>query len=80
MDLIRAGVIQPGQVLQFGGRANTQAHVTPSGTVMFQGVEYNSPSTAAMAVTKNSVNGWKTWRVKVDDNGWVKISDLRNRI
>ena len=77
MDLIQAGLIQPGQVLQFYHRENTLAHVTPRGTVLFQGVEYNSLSRAGKAVTNAAMNGWTTWHVKVGNGDWVRISELR---
>jgi hypothetical protein len=80
MDLIKAGLIQPGEVLQFGRRESTQASVTPRGTVLFRGVEYNSLSSAGTAVTDNAINGWVVWRVKVGDKNWVKISDLRDKV
>jgi hypothetical protein len=80
MDLIRAGLIQPGEVLQFGSRENTQASVTPRGKVLFRGVEYSSLSSAGTAVTNNAVNGWVVWRVKVRENNWIKISDLRDKV
>jgi hypothetical protein len=80
MDLIQAGLIQPGQALQFNRRESTRAHVTPHGTVLFQGVEYSSLSAAGRAVTNKAVNGWAAWRVKVGNSDWIKISDLRGEI
>jgi Restriction Enzyme Adenine Methylase Associated len=80
MDLIKAGLIQPGQVLQFTRRKSTQAHVTPRGTVLFRGVEYSSLSAAGKAVNNSAINGWVAWRVKIGNNDWVKISDLRDKV
>lgn len=80
MDLIHAGLIQPGQVLQLSDHENIQARVTPRGTVLFQGVEYNSLSQAAKAVTEWPVNGWLMWRIKTENNDLIKLSDLRDRI
>lgn len=80
MDLIKAELIQPGQVLQFGRRGSTQAHVTHRGTVLLQGVEYTSLSSAGTAITNGNVNGWMVWYVKIGKSNWIKISDLRDNI
>jgi Restriction Enzyme Adenine Methylase Associated len=80
MDLIRAGLVQPGQVLQFGRRANTQASVTSRGTVLFKGVEYITPSGAARAVIGSNENGWRKWRIKTENNRLMPLSELRNKV
>ncbi len=77
MDLIHAGLIQPGQTLRFSNRNDTRAEVTHRGTVLFQGVEYSSLSTAGKAVTNTAVNGWDAWRIKLRGTDWVKVSELR---
>jgi hypothetical protein len=80
MDLIDAGLIQPGQTLQFTHREDTQAQVTPHGTVLFRGVEYNSLSAAGKAVTNTAVNGWEAWRIKSGGQDGVKVSELRDMV
>jgi hypothetical protein len=77
LDLLNAGVIQPGERLRFYNREETQAEVTARGTVLFRGVEYSSLSAAGSAVTNNSVNGWEAWHVRLLGPDWIKISELR---
>ena len=79
MDLIDAGLIKPGQVLRYANREEARAHVTPNGTVQFNGVEYKSLSSAAAAISNSSINGWIAWRFK-SGNNWIRISELRDRI
>ena len=50
------------------------------GALELDGKRFNSPSTAAMHITKNSVNGWIFWECKMSENSpWVLISSLRRR-
>ena len=77
IDLIRARVIRPGQVLQYGSHEDIQAQVTPRGTVLYKGREYETPSGAARAVVDWPVNGWVMWRVKTRDDGFIKLGELR---
>jgi Restriction Enzyme Adenine Methylase Associated len=80
MDLIYAGLIKPGQTLRFANRKDTQAEVTPRGTVLFRGVEYSSLSAAATAVTNTAMNGWDAWRVRSRSADWTKVSELRGMV
>lgn len=80
LDLINAGLIQPGQVLRFNGRQGVQARVTSNGKILYQGIEYNSLSAAAAPLSRSAVNGWVTWRVKSRDGRWVTISKLRQAL
>lgn len=83
MDLIDAGLIKPGQVLQAWGRGRNevraQAQVTSKGTVKFEGQEYNSLSSAATATTHGAANGWVVWRINFKDD-WIPISELRDKV
>lgn len=42
------------------------------------GTQRKSPSEAASAISRTSVNGWKFWHVKrPEDDDWVRMDDLR---
>ena len=77
-DLIRAGLLQPGQSLSFR-RSNVTAVVSGSGTLILEGVEYGSPSTAAkVAGGGSSTNGWIAWSVD-SASGSQTLAALRDR-
>jgi len=80
MDLINAELIRPGQLLQFHQRHDIQAHVTPRGTVMFQGLEYKTLSEAARVTTGHEINGWDRWYLKSDDGRLTKIAEIRREL
>jgi hypothetical protein len=79
-DLIDAGLLRPGQELQFGRRVDVRAQVTPQGTVLFKGVYYASPSSAGASVNGTSVNGWVAWRLQEKNANWITLADLRSRL
>jgi hypothetical protein len=50
-----------------------------SNRLMLDGKEMNSPSEAAMTITKSAVNGWTFWRCKFPDSKrWQRLSSLRS--
>jgi len=54
------------------------ANVT-SDQLMLDGNVMNSPSEAAMAITKTAVNGWTFWKCRFPDSRrWQKLSSLRS--
>ncbi|MFH1369123.1 MAG: hypothetical protein ABII64_08355 [Elusimicrobiota bacterium] len=63
------------------------AHVRKDGTITFgsethrarklMGPVYTSPSMAARAVTKRSIDGWLNWKYKNRKGEWVKLDELR---
>lgn len=57
--------------------ATYRAIVNKSGTVRYNGVAYNSPSTAGVAARKYATNGWKFWHFKNRKGEWVKLDALR---
>jgi hypothetical protein len=75
-DLVRAGLLRPGQRLSF--RSGTQtADVTSEGKLTFDGRDFHSPSTAARAAAGGtSLNGWLAWRVDVGGRQ-VTLATLR---
>ena len=38
---------------------------------------FNSPSVAAMAITKRAMNGWKVWCFERAPGDWVLLDELR---
>jgi len=53
--------------------------VLPDGTVRFRRKLFNSPSSAASAVSKRPMNGWSWWRYEIHPGQWVKLGALRER-
>jgi hypothetical protein len=60
-DLVKAGLLQPGQSRNFRKRSDCTAAVTNHGTLLFNGREFTSPSTAALAACGTTTNGWLAW-------------------
>lgn len=54
-----------------------KATVLTDGRVQFQGVMFNSPSSAATHITKRAMNGWDCWRYKAPNGEWEKLDKLR---
>lgn len=79
-DLIDAGLLKPSDELQFAGRNDIRARVTPQGKVLLKGVEYSSPSSAASSVTGTSLNGWVIWRIRSGSPERITLADLRSRL
>lgn len=76
-DLIEAGLLRPHDRLTFYNKNAVIATVTSAGTLIVNGREYKSPSTAATAVAGTSRNGWTAWIVNVGGAS-VSLSDLRS--
>lgn len=50
------------------------------GALAYNGERYDSPSSAAGAITGNSVNGWIFWECRLPGrNAWVRIDSLRQK-
>ena len=48
------------------------------GTLIYNNKTYESPSAAAVAITKSPVNGWRFWECKLPGNSkWQLIEHLR---
>ena len=54
-----------------------RARVRKNGTIRYAGKTYDSPSAAAVAVTKRPTNGWWFWKVKSPSGDWARLRDLR---
>ncbi len=79
-DLLRLGLLRPGQDLRMGRRTGAPIHatVTGQGTILLGGTEFRSPSLAANAIRGTNSNGWKTWQADLDGN-MVYLEVLRQR-
>lgn len=78
-DWVSKGVRFP-QGTQLRGNYKGQLHLAEvrDGGLMFNGNRYDSPSSAAMAITGNPVNGWTFWEVKLPGRGdWRTMRELR---
>lgn len=54
-----------------------KAAVRPDGTIRRRGRTYRSPTAAAVAVTKYSVDGWWFWKYERAPGDWVRLDELR---
>jgi len=56
-----------------------KATVRQDGSILYKGNAYNSPSTAATAITKHAMNGWKTWKYERAPGDWVLLRVLKRK-
>lgn len=48
------------------------------GALLLNGRRFDSPSAAAVSITKNPVNGWNFWRSRLPgQSNWTLLRDLR---
>jgi len=82
IDLIKAGIIKPGDKIYrvYKGK-RYGAEILVDGRIKLEdGTIVDSPSNAAGHISKKSENGWRIWRYK-DENGREYLMDeLRKRI
>ena len=77
-QLIDAGLLRAGQELtKRYKKTDLSAKLEPSGTVIFQGEPYESPSGAAKAATGNPTDGWHFWQYQDKDGNWVLLDVAR---
>lgn len=55
------------------------ARIRKNGKIYYNGILYNSPSSAARAAVGRKVNGWKIWRFKNKKGEWVLLDELRKK-
>lgn len=74
IDLVNAGMLEPGQRLRArGGRGDRRALVLQDGSLEVDGVAHKTPSGAGKAVLGHAVNGWWFW---LTDNVGTSLLDL----
>jgi hypothetical protein len=78
-DLIDAGLLRPGTVLQpLRGKVTQTATVMADGRLQVGTASYDSVSGAAKAVSgKQAEPGWEFWRAPSGDGGFVSLFELR---
>lgn len=54
-----------------------RARLKTNAAILYEGIEYKTPSGAAQAVVGRSANGWTFWNYK-NSADWIPISNLRN--
>lgn len=52
-----------------------RARITPKGLIYFEGASFSSPTAAAKAIVKGTINGWTFWRIRNSSGDWVKLSE-----
>lgn len=78
-DWVAKGVRFPAGT-DFRATHKGQTHVgrVQGGSLVVNGKGYESPSAAAVAITKNPVNGWRFWECRLPGkSSWQLIESLR---
>ena len=78
-DWVTKGVRLPvGTELRATYKGQTYLARVSSGALVFDGKRFNSPSAAAMSITRNPVNGWTFWECRLPGHGrWTSLKELR---
>jgi Restriction Enzyme Adenine Methylase Associated len=78
-DWVTKGVRLPsGTELRATYKGQTYLARVASGALVLDGKRFNSPSAAAMAITRNPVNGWTFWECRLPGQGrWRSLKELR---
>ena len=78
-DWVTKGVRFPAGT-EFRANYKGQTHLArvEGGAIVVQGKSYDTPSSAAMSITKSNVNGWRFWEARLPgQSGWKMIESLR---
>lgn len=78
-DWVTKGVRLPaGTELRATYKGQTYLARVSSGALVYDGKRFNSPSAAAMSITRNPVNGWTFWECRLPKQGrWTSLKELR---
>ena len=78
-DWVAKGVRFPaGTEFRAAYKGQTYLARVEGGTLVLNGKRYDSPSSAAVSITGNPVNGWTFWECRVPGQaGWKTIKSLR---
>jgi len=78
-DWITKGVRFPsGTEFRASYRGKTYLARVESGALVLHGTRFDSPSAAAMSITKNPVNGWTFWQARLPGHSdWRTIKFFR---
>ena len=78
-DWVTKGVRFPAGT-EFRANYKGQTHLArvEAGAIVVQGKRYDTPSSAAMVITKSNVKGWRFWEARLPgQTGWKMIESLR---
>jgi len=78
-DWVTKGIRFPAGT-EFRANYKGQTHLArvEAGAIIVEGKRYDTPSSAAMAITKSNVNGWRFWEARLPgQSGWKMIESLR---
>lgn len=80
-DWVPKGVKVPtGSELRAHYKGQLHLAEVSSGALVLNGKRFDSPSAAAMSITRHPVNGWTFWEVRLPGQGrWTRLKDLRSR-
>lgn len=80
-DWITKGVRFPaGTEFRANYKGQTYLGRIESGALLISGKRYDSPSSAAVSITGNPVNGWTFWECRLPGQAsWQMIKALRNK-
>lgn len=78
-DWIAKGVRFPaGTEFRASYKGQTYLARVEAGALVLNGKRFDSPSSAAVSITKNPVNGWHFWQCRLPgEAGWKMIKALR---
>jgi hypothetical protein len=81
-DWVAKGVRFPAGT-EFRAHYKGQTHLArvDGGALVIGGKRYDSPSAAAMSITRSPVNGWRFWEARLPgEAGWKMIESLRRSV
>jgi Restriction Enzyme Adenine Methylase Associated len=78
-DWVTKGVRLPaGTELRATYKGQTYLARVAAGALVLEGRRFDSPSAAAMSITRHPVNGWTFWECRLPGQGrWLKLKALR---
>jgi hypothetical protein len=56
-----------------------KAIVRKNGTILYNGLVYNSPSMAAVIIKQHAANGWTDWKYERAPGDWLTLDFLRKK-
>lgn len=79
-DWVTKGVRLPAETeLRANYKGQTYLGRVEGGALVLNGERFDTPSAAAMSITKNPVNGWTFWECRVPGRAsWQILKSLRN--
>ena len=80
--LIDEGFIKPNTIVYATSNQKIEGLLNKDGAIILKIDEseriFPFPSGAARAIVNTSVNGWKFWKIKEDDN-FIELSEVKKR-